>query len=125
MLRIALRYTRFESNAHGQGPADMLVNPEGWDGNFFNSWTRAANQFEAYPTFQFAPKKSFGRHELKIGADVTHRSYGGKNVAPSVPLFRPRRNLAAGLTFPSHRPTNPSPPHVETFTHNPRTFTHP
>jgi len=33
LLRIALRYTRFESNAHGQGPADMLVNPEGWDGN--------------------------------------------------------------------------------------------
>jgi len=28
LLRIALRYTRFESNAHGQGPADMLVNPK-------------------------------------------------------------------------------------------------
>ncbi len=55
LLRIALRYTRFESNAHGQGPADMLVNPEGWDGNFFSSWTRNANQFELYPTFQFAP----------------------------------------------------------------------
>src|SRR5882724_1524819 len=35
LLRIALRYTRFESNAYGQGPADMLVNPEGWDGNYF------------------------------------------------------------------------------------------
>jgi len=30
LLRIALRYTRFESNARGQGPADMLINPEGW-----------------------------------------------------------------------------------------------
>src|SRR6267143_6101907 len=26
------QYTRFDSNAHGQGPADMLVTPEGWAG---------------------------------------------------------------------------------------------
>src|SRR5260370_8568980 len=57
LLRIALRYTRFESNAHGQGPADMLVNPGGWEGNFFSSWTRNANQFELYPPFQFPPTK--------------------------------------------------------------------
>jgi len=44
-----------------RGRRTCLINPEGWDGNFFNSWTRAANQFEAYPTFQFAPKKSLGR----------------------------------------------------------------
>src|SRR6266849_2575856 len=75
LLKIALRYTRFDSNAHGQGPADMLINPEGWGGDFFDSWTRAASQFEAYPTFQLAPKKWLGRHELKVGADVTHRSY--------------------------------------------------
>src|SRR5260370_10838329 len=104
MLRIALRYTRFESNAHGQGPADMLVNPEGWDGNFFNSWTRAANQFEAYPTFQFAPKKSFGRHELKIGADVTHRSYGGNSLSHPIQLLRQDRTLAGEISFTRNGP---------------------
>jgi hypothetical protein len=26
------QYTRFDSNAHGQGLADMLVTPEGWGG---------------------------------------------------------------------------------------------
>jgi len=38
-----------------QGPGHAGES-EGWDGNYFNSWNRAANQFEAYPTFQFAPK---------------------------------------------------------------------
>jgi hypothetical protein len=115
LLRIASRYTRFESNAHGQGPADMLVNPEGWDGNFFNSWTRAANQFEAYPTFQFAPKKWFGRHELKIGADVTHRSYSGNSLSHAVQLLRQDGTLAEQISFTSNGPLNASATDIEEF----------
>src|SRR6266481_5202594 len=115
LLRIALRYTRFESNAHGQGPADMLLNPEGWDGNYFNSWNRAANQFEAYPTFQFAPKKWFGRHELKIGADVTHRSYGGNSLSHPIQLLRQDRTLAEEISFTSNGPQNASATDVEEF----------
>src|SRR5712671_709847 len=115
LLKIALRYTRFDSNAHGQGPADMLVNPEGWDGNFFNSWTRAANQFEAYPTFQFAPKKWLGRHELKIGADVTHRSYSGNSLSHPIQLLRQDRTLAEEISFTSNGPLNASATDVEEF----------
>jgi hypothetical protein len=115
LLRIALRYTRFESNAHGQGPADMLLNPEGWDGNFFNSWTRTANQFEAYPTLQFAPKKWFGLHELKIGADVTHRSYGGNSLSHPIQLLRQDGTLAEEITFAGNGPQNASATDVEEF----------
>jgi Carboxypeptidase regulatory-like domain len=115
LLRLAFRYTRFDSNAHGQGAADMLVNPEGWDGNFFNSWTRTANQFEAYPTFQFAPKKWRGRHELKIGLDVTHRSYGGDSLSDPVQLLREDRTLAEEISFTSNGPLSASATDVEEF----------
>ncbi len=115
LLRLALRYTRFDSNAHGQGPADMLVNPEGWDGNFFNSWTRDANQFEVYPTFQFAPKKWLGRHELKIGLDVTHRSYGGDSQSHPVQLLREDRTVAEEIGFTSNGPLSASATDVEEF----------
>ncbi len=115
LLKIALRYTRFQSNARGQGPADMLVNPEGWEGNFFNSWNRAANQFEAYPTFQFAPKKWLGRHELKIGADVTHRSYTGNSQSHPIQLLRQDGTLAEEINFTSNGPLNASATDVEEF----------
>jgi Carboxypeptidase regulatory-like domain len=115
LLRIALRYTRFDSNAHGQGPADMLINPEGWGGNFFDSWTRNANQFEAYPTFQFAPKKWLGRHELKIGADVTHRSYAGNNASHPVQLLRQDGTIAEEISFTSNGPLSASATDVEEF----------
>lgn len=115
LLKIALRYTRFDSNAHGQGLADMLINPEGWDGNFFNSWTRTANQFEAYPTFQFAPKKWLGRHELKIGADVTHRSYDGNSLSHPIELLRQDGTLAEEISFTSNGQLNASATDVEEF----------
>ena len=115
LLRIALRYTRFESNAHGQGPADMLVNPEGWEGNFFSAWTRNANQFELYPTFQFAPKRWRGRHEFKIGMDVTHRSYAGSSLSHSIQLLRQDGSLAEEISFTSNGPLNASATDVEEF----------
>src|SRR6266404_1948770 len=115
LLRSALRYTRFDSNAHGQGSGDMLINPEGWGENFFDSWTRTANQFEAYPTFQLAPKKWLGRHELKIGADVTHRSYAGNTLSPPVQLLRHYRTLAEEIGFTGNGPLRASATDVEEF----------
>ncbi len=115
LLRIALRYTRFESNAHGQGPADMLVKPEGWEGNFFSSWTRKANQLELYPTFQFAPKKWRGRHEFKIGIDVTHRSYVGSSLSHPIQLLRQDGSLAEEISFTGNGPLNASATDVEEF----------
>jgi hypothetical protein len=115
LLRIALRYTRFNSNAYGQGSADMLINPDGWAGNFFSSWTRAANQFELYPTFQFASKKWLGRHELRIGADVTHRSYSGKSLSHPVQLLRPDGTLAEEISFTSSGRLAASATDVEEF----------
>src|SRR6267154_2238796 len=115
LVRIALRYTRFNSNAHGQGSADMLINPEGWSGNFFSSWTRDANQFELYPTFQFAPKKWLGRHELRIGADVTHRSYSGNSLSHPVQLLRQDGTLAEEISFTNSGPLSASATDVEEF----------
>ncbi len=115
LLRIALRYTRFDSNAHGQGPADMLVNPEGWSGNFFNSWTRNANQFELYPTFQFAPKKWLGQHEFKVGLDMTHRSYAGNSSSHPVQLLRQTGTLAEEISFTSNGPLAASATDIEEF----------
>jgi hypothetical protein len=122
LLKIAFRYTRFDSNAYGQGSADMLINPEGWGGNFFDSWTRAANQFEAYPTFQFAPKKWLGRHELKIGADVTHRSYVGNNLAHPIQLLGQDGTLAEEISFTSNGPLSASATDVEGFIQDQWTF---
>jgi hypothetical protein len=99
LFHLGLTYTRFDSNAHGQGDETMLLTPEAWGGNYFNSWARSSSQFEAAPTFQFAPRKFLGRHEIKIGVDATHRSFSGSSLSRDVQLLREDGTLAQQIGF--------------------------
>jgi len=99
LLNTVLRYTRFDSHAHGQGPEDMLVTPDGWDGNFFNSWSRNANEVEFRPAFQFVDKSWHGRHALKIGLDLSRRSYVGSTISHPVQLLRENDSVAEQINF--------------------------
>jgi Carboxypeptidase regulatory-like domain len=99
LFRMALNYTRFDSNAHGQGNEAMLLTPDGWGGNFFNSWARSSSQFQAAPTFQFAPRTFHGRHEIRIGVDATHRSFSGSSASQPVRLLREDGSLSEQIQF--------------------------
>jgi hypothetical protein len=99
VLDTVVRYTRFDSNAHGQGPNDMLLTPEGWGGNFFNAWSRASDQFELLSLYQFPQTAWLGRHEVKLGADVTYRSYEGNTFSHPIQLLRQDGSLAERIEF--------------------------
>jgi hypothetical protein len=99
LLNTVLRYTRFDSHAHGQGPEDLLVTPDGWGGNFFNSWSRNANELEIRPTFQFADKTWHGRHEFKIGLDVSRRSFTGDSISRPVQVLRQDGSVDEQIAF--------------------------
>jgi hypothetical protein len=99
LLSTMFRYTRFDSNAHGQGPGDMLITPEGWGGNFFNAWTKVANQFELLPIYQFPLKEWWGHHQVKVGVDFTHRSYDGTSHSHPIQLLRQDGSLAELIDF--------------------------
>jgi Carboxypeptidase regulatory-like domain len=115
LLRIGFRYTRFDSNARGQGFADMLVTPDGWGGNFFDSWNRKANQFEVSPLYQFAARRWRGRHEIKIGADVTHRNFSGTDLPHAIQVLRQDQTPAETIGFTPQGPLNAAATDVEEF----------
>src|SRR5438105_15772919 len=93
------QYTRFDSNAHGQGLADMLINPEGYGGNYFNQWSRRGKEFQLVSAYQFAEKHWLGRHELHIGVDFDNRSYTGTSNSNPIQLLRQDGTLAEQITF--------------------------
>jgi Carboxypeptidase regulatory-like domain len=93
------QYTRFDSNAHGQGLADMLIDPEGYGGNYFNRWARESDEFQVVSAYQFAEKKWLGRHELHVGVDIDHRSYSGTSTSNSVQILNQDGTLAEQITF--------------------------
>jgi hypothetical protein len=99
LLNTVFRYTRFDSHAHGQGGEDMLVTPDGWGGDFFNSWSRNANELELRPTFQFADLNWLGRHQLKVGVDVSRRSFEGSSVSHPIQILRQDGSVAEQINF--------------------------
>jgi hypothetical protein len=99
VLNTMVRYTRFDSNAHGQGPADMEISPEGWGGNYFNSWNRKANQLEFLPAYQLSAKHWHGGHEIRLGADVLYRSYDGTSISHPIQLLAEDGSVVERIDF--------------------------
>jgi len=103
ILSTLFQYTRFDSNAHGQGPNNMLVTPEGWGGDYFNTWARASNQFEFLPMYRLPRFAKLGRHEMKVGVDLIYRSFGGSSHSHPVELLRQDGTLAELIDFEGGR----------------------
>jgi len=99
LLNTMVRYTRFDSNAHGQGPADMQISPEGWAGNYFNSWNRKANQWEVLPAYQLSSKSWHGSHEVRFGADILYRNYDDTSTSHPIELLAQDGSVAERIDF--------------------------
>ena len=99
VLTTLFQHTDFDSYAHGQGPQDMILTPDNWEGNFFNAWTRASTQQELLQNYQSGKKDWAGRHTLRVGGEFVHRSYSDLSKSHPVQLVRPDGSLAELITF--------------------------
>lgn len=99
VLTSVFKYTRVSSYAHGQGPGDTLVTPDGLGGNYFNAWERTSNQQEALETFQTPMKEWLGKHQLKVGGDFIHRDFDGFSRSHPVLLLREDGSVAERIDF--------------------------
>jgi Carboxypeptidase regulatory-like domain len=111
ILGLVAQYMRFDSNAHGQGPEDMLITPEGYGGNYFNQWSRRGKELQAVPSYQFSKRHWYGEHEIRIGGDFDYRSFFGTTESHPIQLLREDGSLAQQITFasaPSQAPSDSS-----------------
>jgi len=93
------QYTRFDSNAHGYGPDDMLITPEGYGGNYFNLWSRRGKEFQLLTTYELPKKQWYGSHEIRVGADIDWRSFYGMTESHPIQILRGDGTLAQTTNF--------------------------
>ena len=115
IFAVVAQYMRFDSNAHGQGPADMLVTPQGYGGNYFNQWSRRGKEFQAVPSFQFPKVHWHGEHEIHVGADVDYRSFFGTSLSHPIQILGPNNLLAQQITFSGATSQSPADSSVAEF----------
>jgi len=94
-----VQITKFDSYAHGQGPEDMLVTPNGFGGDYFNAWSRTSNAQQISETYELPRQEWLGKHDVKIGADYVHRAYDGTSQSHPVQLLRTDGSLAEQIDF--------------------------
>jgi len=99
VLDTVARYINFYTDAHGQGPAQMTMNPEGWGGNYFNTSSRNANQAELLPSIQLPSKSWFGHHEIRFGIDFLYRTFTGSSVSKPISLLFQDGTAAETISF--------------------------
>ena len=115
IFAVVAQYMRFDSNAHGQGPADMLVTPQGYGGNYFNQWSRRGKEIQAVPSFQFPKVHWHGEHEIRVGADVDYRSFFGTSLSHPIQILGPNNLLAQQITFSPATSQSPADSSVAEF----------
>jgi len=87
VLTTVFRYTNFYAVQRGQGSLDMTINPEGWGGNYFNTFERNANQIEALPVYQLPTLSWLGSHRVQFGTDFLYRNFTGSSVSRPITLL--------------------------------------
>jgi hypothetical protein len=99
VLTTVFRYINFYTDAHGQGPDQMTINPEGWGGNYFNTSARNANQAELLPTLQLPSKSWLGHHDIRFGIDILYRTFTGSSVSKPINLLFEDATTAETISF--------------------------
>ena len=108
VLNTVVRYINFYTYAHGQGPEQMTINPEGWGGNYFNTSSHNANQAEALSSLQLPTKSFLGHHDIRFGIDFLYRTFTGSSVSKPINLLPescPPAELFAGTCSPAEQIT--------------------
>ncbi len=90
---------RFDSYGHGQGLLNMLVTPNGWDGNFFNAFDRTSNEEQIGETVTLPSSNWHGKHEFTVGGGLIQRAFSGTSNSHPVQVLRADGTLAEQIDF--------------------------
>ncbi len=99
VLTTRVQYLKADTYAHGQGPLDMLVTPNGLAGNYFNAWKRFSHQTEAGTELTLPSRAWLGKHELSLGVEVVERAFHGTSASRPVEVLRADGAVAEEIHF--------------------------
>jgi outer membrane receptor protein involved in Fe transport len=104
MLDSTISIQRFDAKVGAQGPADMVLTPEGNRGNYFSTQDREAGRTEWIETWSLAPWRRVGTHDLKFGTEVARTSDGGAVTARPIEILDTEGRLLRRIDFTGGRP---------------------
>ncbi len=90
---------KFDSRGYGEGALDMLVTPNGWAGNFFNTFQRHSEQEQFRESYKFPHLKWWGKHEWTLGLGFLSRIFDGSTQSRTVNVLAANGLVTEQINF--------------------------
>ncbi len=103
VLETFLSVTQFEAGVWPRGDNALTITPSGNRGNYFAERSQTAARISGRSTYAFAPFKSTGTHQLKVGAYFAQSSEHGHIEQHPVNILDNQGQLLQRLTYPRIR----------------------
>lgn len=100
-LDTSLSFQRFNAYVGPQGPAGMVLTPEGVEGNYFATQTRFAKRMEWLEIWSPAPANVLGVHQFKVGSSLTLSGDEGQYSFVPVLIENSAGQLLQNISFTS------------------------
>ncbi len=98
-LNSSVSLQRFDAYISAQGRADMVLTPEGNQGDYFATQTRSAKRTEWLEIWSPAPWTFVGVHQFKIGSSLTYSSDRGQYSFRPVNIVNSAGQLLENISF--------------------------
>jgi hypothetical protein len=115
ILDSSISFQRFDATIGAQGPDDMIITPEGNQGNFFGTQNRSARRTEWLETYSPKPLHLGGTHQVKFGSSLTGSGDNGHFTYRSVLIENTSGQLLQSIDFADQGPFSRSDLEVTAF----------
>ncbi len=99
LLETRFSTTQFYGDVWGRGTDDLVLSPTGNSGSYFAEQTRSARRISGAVNYSFAPIKSLGNHQFKIGAYIASSEHDGDITRHPVDIVDNSKRLLERITF--------------------------
>jgi hypothetical protein len=115
LLDSSVSFQRFNAYVGSQGPGDMIMTPEGNQGNYFASQRRDAARTEWLEHWSPTPVTFLGVHQFKIGSSWTRSSDEGQFSDRPINILSTAGSLLESIRFSNALPFNRSDTEISAF----------
>jgi len=100
LLESYLSIKKFDADVFpSSGEQVMNFAPNVNSGNYFNRQDRRTTRAEALEIYNFTPPDFAGTHYMKVGVDLTHTAFDGRNTSNTVRILRRDGTISQQIDF--------------------------
>lgn len=99
MVEAGFAFSEFLADAIPQGARAFVLRPDGASGSFYRKTERDSSRLQGITNLTLPPIQKYGRHEIRLGADLDRTTYGLSLTRLPIQVRRANNTLVRQINF--------------------------